>query len=73
LGKVIAVYGCLIAPVLIVLIGAGHLRLDVHGMAVVVLAHAIWFVGVGVQMWRNTSEGDINSQVSEARSVAPRQ
>lgn len=71
-GKVIAVYGCLIAPVLIVLIGAGHLRLDVHGMAVVVLAHAIWFVGVGVAMWRGTGGND-QSQVSETRPGTPRQ
>jgi heme A synthase len=70
LGKVIAVYGCLIAPVLIVLIGVGHLRLDVHGMAVVVLAHAIWFVGVGVEMWRGTSDGNDESQVSEVRAGA---
>jgi heme A synthase len=70
LGKVIAVYGCLIAPVLIVLIGVGHLRLNVHGMAVVVLAHAIWFVGVGVEMWRGTSDGNDASPVSEARPGA---
>ncbi|HMG85436.1 MAG TPA: hypothetical protein VK574_06815 [Terracidiphilus sp.] len=73
LGKVIAVYGCLIAPVLIVLIGVGHLRLDVHGMAAVVLAHAIWFVGVGVEMWKAVSHVDIASQISEARPGAPRQ
>jgi heme A synthase len=71
LGKVIAVYGCLIAPVLIVLIGVGHLRLNVHGMAVVVLAHAIWFVGVGVEMWRGTSDGNHASPVSEARPGHP--
>ena len=69
-GKVIAAYGCLVAPVLIVLIGVGHLRLDVHGMAVVVLAHAIWFVGVGVEMWKAVSGND-ESQVSEARPGAP--
>jgi heme A synthase len=73
LGKVVAVYGCLIAPVLIVLIGVGHLRLNVHGMAVVVLAHAIWFVGVGVEMWRGTSDGNHASPVSEARAGAPGQ
>jgi heme A synthase len=73
MGKVIAFYGCLIAPVLTVLIGVGHLRLDVHGMAVVVLAHAIWFVGVGVEMWRGNSDGIDESQVSGAKAGATRQ
>ncbi|MDP9052269.1 MAG: hypothetical protein M3O31_16345 [Acidobacteriota bacterium] len=45
-----AVYGCIVAPVLIVLIGAGHLRLNVHGMAVVVVAHTIWLVLVGIEL-----------------------
>jgi len=52
LSRGIAIYGCFIAPVLIVLIAVGHLRLNVHGMAVVVVAHAIWFVVVGVQLTR---------------------
>jgi hypothetical protein len=52
LGRGIASYGCIIAPALIGLIGIGHLRLDVHGMAVVVFAHALWFVIVGAQLCR---------------------
>jgi len=52
LGRGIAIYGCVVAPLIVVLIAIGHLRLNVHGMAVVVLAHAIWFVTVGVQLQR---------------------
>jgi hypothetical protein len=51
LGRGIAIYGCAVAVVLIVLIVVGHLRLNVHGMAVVVAAHAIWFVVAGVQLY----------------------
>jgi hypothetical protein len=52
LGRFIAAYGCAVPPMLILLILVGHLRLDVHGMAVVVLAHAVWFVVVGVELYR---------------------
>jgi heme A synthase len=47
-----AVYGSIAAVVLTVLIAVGHLRLNVHGMGVVVLAQAIWFVLAGVEMMR---------------------
>jgi hypothetical protein len=30
----------------------GHLRLDVHGMAIVVLCQTIWFVCAGVELYR---------------------
>ena len=56
LGRGIAIFGCIIAPTLIALIAIGHLRLDVHGMAVVVLAHALWFVIVGAQLWRQRDQ-----------------
>ena len=52
LGRGVSIYGCVIAPLLIVLIAVGHLRLNVHGMAIVVLAHAIWLVIAGVELLR---------------------
>lgn len=42
-----AIYGCTVMPLLIVGVAIGHLALDVHGMAVIWLAQAIWFIGVG--------------------------
>ena len=48
----IAIYGCIVAVLLAAGIVVGHLRLDVHGMAVVVLGHAIWFTLVGAQLCR---------------------
>jgi len=50
-----AIYGCFVAPLIILGIGIGHLRLDVHGMAVVMLGQAIWFVLVGSQMCARSS------------------
>src|SRR5438067_5512532 len=49
-GRGIATYGWVISALIMVAIGVGHLRLDVHGMAVVLLAHTIWFIVVGYQL-----------------------
>ena len=51
LGRGIAIYGCVIGPLIMLGIFTGHLRLDVHGMTVVALGHAIWFVIVGVGLF----------------------
>jgi hypothetical protein len=51
LGRGIATYGCIMAPVIIVLTAVGHLTLNVHGMAIVVFAHSIWFIGVATQIY----------------------
>jgi len=50
LGRGIGIYGCIVSVLIIVGVGVGHLRLNVHGMAVVWLGQAIWFIGVGWQM-----------------------
>jgi uncharacterized membrane protein len=50
LGRSVAIYGCVIAPLIIVGIGIAHLRLDVHGMAVVMLGQVIWFIVAGTQL-----------------------
>lgn len=48
----IAVYGCVAAPLFAVLVVVGHVRMDVHGMIVLVLIQAVWYVGAGVVMCR---------------------
>jgi len=45
-------YGCVISPLIAVLILVGHLRLDVHGMAAVLLSEVIWFVGMAIALWK---------------------
>ena len=52
LSRSISIYGCILPPIVIVLIAVGHLRLDVHGMGAVVLVHAVWFVTVGARLCR---------------------
>jgi hypothetical protein len=50
LGRGIAIYGCIIAPLLILAIASGHLTLNVHGMAIVVFTQAIWFIVAGMEL-----------------------
>lgn len=52
LSRSIAAFGCVVAPLIAVLIFIGHLRLDVHGMTVVLLSEVIWFVGMGIALWK---------------------
>jgi len=56
-GRGTAIYGCLVAPLIIVGIVIGHLRLNVHGMAAVVFAQAIWFVIVGSWLYSRPASG----------------
>ncbi|KAA6456427.1 hypothetical protein DYQ86_25130 [Acidobacteria bacterium AB60] len=49
-----AAYGCLAAIAVTILIAVGHLRLNLHGMAVVVFAQTLWFVLAGVEMLRSS-------------------
>ena len=44
------IYGLLIGPLLIIAVAPGFLKLNVHGFGLVVIAQAVWFIGVGAQM-----------------------
>jgi hypothetical protein len=55
LGRGLGIYGIVIGPPTIVALVSGHLRLDVHGMGLVVLTQAIWFAAVGISMWRRAA------------------
>ena len=50
IGKGIATFGCIVAPLVILGVIIAHIRLDVHGMGAVVLAHSIWWIVVGAQL-----------------------
>lgn len=52
LARGVGVYGCVLGPMTVLALLSGHLRLNVHGMGLVVLGQAIWYVIVGVLMWR---------------------
>lgn len=50
-GRGVAIYGCIVSALIVLGIGVGHLRLDVHGMTAVWLGQAIWFILVGSQLY----------------------
>ena len=58
LARGIGIYGCIISALIIVGIGIGHLRLNVHGMGVVWFGQAIWFVMGGVQLCSQRTEAE---------------
>jgi hypothetical protein len=52
LSRFVGIYGCVVAPLVAALVIVGHLRMNVHGFAAVVLSQAIWYVVAGVEMCR---------------------
>ena len=62
-GRGIATYGWLMSALIMVAIGVGHLRLDVHGMAFVLLAQTIWFIVVGYQLRSQAAAASADSSL----------
>lgn len=52
LSRVLGLYGIVISATITIGISAGHLRLDVHGMAIVAFTQAVWFLFAAVQLYR---------------------
>lgn len=57
LHRATAVLGAVVGAGAALAVGAGHLRLDVHGMGAVVLAHQVWWACVGFWLLRGRSTG----------------
>ena len=53
LSRGLAIYGCVTATLIALLIVVGHLRLNVHGMTVVMISQVVWFAGMGVGLRRS--------------------
>ena len=49
-------YGLVAAPVILLALFSGHLTLDVHGMGLVVLVQAVWFIAAGAFLTRETHQ-----------------
>jgi hypothetical protein len=54
LARAAGIYGLVIAPVIFVAVGSGHVHLDVHGFGAVVLLQAIWFIAVSAALYRTS-------------------
>jgi hypothetical protein len=55
LARSVGIYGVVIAPIIVVAVGSGHIALDVHGFGAVILLQAIWFISAGTSLWRATA------------------
>jgi|1185.fasta_scaffold19303_1 hypothetical protein len=52
----LGIYGCVIAPLTVIAVLSGHVRLNVHGFGMVILGQAIWFISAGVVLWKDNQE-----------------
>ena len=60
--RALAMYGCFIGPLTIIVVVSGHLALNVHGFGMVALSQAIWFIAAGVQLCQKKNEqGEISA------------
>ncbi len=50
--RAIAIYGCFIAPISIIAVLSGHLRLNAHGFGAIVFTQAIWLIFTGAYLMR---------------------
>jgi hypothetical protein len=48
----LGIYGCILGPITILGVFSGHLKMNVHGMGMLVLAQAIWYISAGVMLWQ---------------------
>ena len=53
--RALGIYGCFLAPLTLVAVLSGHVRLNVHGFGMVVVGQAIWFISAGVLLCRQHS------------------
>ena len=49
-------YGLVSTPMIVLALFSGHLTLDVHGMGLVVLVQAVWFITAGTLLLRETHQ-----------------
>jgi hypothetical protein len=52
----VGIYGLVLGPAIIVAVGSGHLRPDVHGFGLIVLGQAVWFAVAGALLCRFREE-----------------
>jgi hypothetical protein len=58
LPRALAVYGAILAPITVLLLFVGHLRLDVHGFGAVIFTEAAWFLIAGITLLRSSDAGE---------------
>lgn len=49
----LGIYGCILAPVTLLALFSGRLKLDAHGFGMVVFSQAVWFIIAGTLLMRS--------------------
>jgi hypothetical protein len=55
--RLFGVAGAVIGGAILLAFLSGHLRLNIHGFGIVVLAESLWFIGVGALLIRESESG----------------
>ncbi len=66
LSVAIGIYGLLLGPAVIIAMVTSSLRLDVHGFGLIIFSQAIWFIVVGILLWR--LQNPMSNPPNESRS-----
>jgi hypothetical protein len=53
LSRGLAIYGCVLTVITLLALFSGHLKLTTHGMGAVIVGQAIWFITIGLWLYRN--------------------
>lgn len=53
----LGIYGCILAPVTLLALFSGRLKLDAHGFGMVVFSQAVWFIIAGILLMRSENSG----------------
>jgi hypothetical protein len=56
LSRPLGLYGCVLGPILILVVVFGHLPLNVHAFGMITLVLAIWFIAAGVQLCQKKND-----------------
>lgn len=56
LARGLGTYGYILAPITLLAVLSGHIRLDVHGFGAIILAQAIWWIIAGVQLRKRAQD-----------------
>jgi len=61
LARGLGLYGLFAGVLALAAFLSGHVRLDVHGFGLLVLAQSVWFVAAGVGLWRRSPRAEMPS------------
>ena len=56
LARGLGTYGYVLAPITLLAVLSGHIRLNVHGFGTIIVAQAVWWIIAGVQLRKTVQQ-----------------